>query len=62
MHFQAKKRKLGLVEDEDTKTEEGYGEGKKGDDSIRVVNVRGEWFCAFDSTLELSVVNLFYIH
>ena len=40
--FQAKKRKLGLVEDEDTKTEEGYGEGKSGDDSTRLVSVRGE--------------------
>ena len=42
MHFQAKKRKLGLVDDEDTKIEEGYGEEKSGDDSARVVNVRGE--------------------
>lgn len=39
--FQAKKRKLGLVvdEDEDTKTEEGYGEGQSGDDLTRLVNV-----------------------
>ena len=46
--FQAKKRKLGLVIDEDTKTEEGYGEGKSGDDSTRLVNVRGECYCVFD--------------
>lgn len=38
--FQAKKRKLGLVVDEDTKTEEGFGEGKSGGE----VNVRGECF------------------
>ncbi|CAN8260193.1 unnamed protein product [Cochlearia groenlandica] len=37
----AKKRKLGLVEDDDTKIEEGYGEGKKSrDEATRVVNVR----------------------
>ncbi|KAJ0249619.1 Guanine nucleotide-binding protein-like NSN1 [Hirschfeldia incana] len=36
----AKKRKLGLVDDEDTKTEEGYGEGKSGEESTRLVNVR----------------------
>lgn len=46
--FQAQKRKLGLVIDEDTKEEEGYGEGKSGDDSTRVVNVRGECYCAID--------------
>lgn len=47
--FQAKKRKLGLVDvdDEDNKTEEqGYGEGNSKDDPARVVNVRGECYCA----------------
>ncbi|CAF2126606.1 hypothetical protein BRARA_C03191 [Brassica rapa] len=53
----AKKRKLGLVEDEDTKTEEGYGEGKKGDDSIRVVNVRDNSERAFYKEL-VKVIEL----
>ncbi|KAJ4898386.1 Guanine nucleotide-binding protein-like NSN1 [Raphanus sativus] len=53
----AKKRKLGLVEDEDTKTEEGYGEGKKGDDSARVVNVRDNSERAFYKEL-VKVIEL----
>ncbi|CAG7882177.1 unnamed protein product, partial [Brassica rapa] len=53
----AKKRKLGLVEDEDTKTEEGYGEGKKGDDSTRVVNVRDNSERAFYKEL-VKVIEL----
>lgn len=35
-----------MVVDEDTKTEEGYGEEKSVDFSTRVVNVRGECNCA----------------
>ncbi|CAH8356327.1 unnamed protein product [Eruca vesicaria subsp. sativa] len=47
----AKKRKLGLVEDEDTKTEEeeGYGEGKNG---TRLVNIRDNSERAFRKELE----------
>ncbi|KAF3528547.1 hypothetical protein DY000_02043720 [Brassica cretica] len=48
----AKKRKLGLVIDEDTKTEEGYGEGKSGDDSTRLVNVRDNSENAFKKELK----------
>ncbi|KAG2245777.1 hypothetical protein Bca4012_091282 [Brassica carinata] len=48
----AKKRKLGLVEDEDTKTEEGYGEGKSGDDSTRLVSVRDNSENAFKKELK----------
>ncbi|KAF2581642.1 hypothetical protein F2Q68_00002711 [Brassica cretica] len=53
----AKKRKLGLVDDEDTKTEEGYGEGKSGDDSARVVNVRDNSERAFYKEL-VKVIEL----
>ncbi|XP_009124541.1 guanine nucleotide-binding protein-like NSN1 [Brassica rapa] len=53
----AKKRKLGLVIDEDTKTEEGYGEGKKGDDSTRLVNVRDNSENAFKKELK-NVIEL----
>ncbi|ESQ49329.1 hypothetical protein EUTSA_v10020356mg [Eutrema salsugineum] len=55
----AKKRKLGLVEgdDDDTKTEEGYGEGKSGDDSTRVVNVRDNSERAFYKEL-VKVIEL----
>ncbi|CDY66753.1 BnaCnng52210D [Brassica napus] len=55
--FQAKKRKLGLVIDEDTKTEEGYGEGKSGDDSTRLVNVRDNSENAFKKELK-NVIEL----
>ncbi|CDY34918.1 BnaA01g32490D [Brassica napus] len=48
----AKKRKLGLVIDEDTKIEEGYGEGKSGDDSTRLVNIRDNCESAFKKELK----------
>ncbi|KAJ0244367.1 Guanine nucleotide-binding protein-like NSN1 [Hirschfeldia incana] len=58
----AKKRKLGLVVDEDTKTEEGYGEGKSGEESTRLVNVRDNSERAFlkelKKVIELSDVIL----
>uniref|UniRef100_A0A1J3DCJ0 Guanine nucleotide-binding protein-like NSN1 n=1 Tax=Noccaea caerulescens TaxID=107243 RepID=A0A1J3DCJ0_NOCCA len=50
-------RKLGLVDDEDTKTEEGYGEGKSGDDSAKVVNVRDNSERAFYKEL-VKVIEL----
>ncbi|CAF1703607.1 unnamed protein product [Brassica oleracea var. botrytis] len=53
----AKKRKLGLVDDEDTKIEEGYGEEKSGDDSARVVNVRDNSERAFYKEL-VKVIEL----
>ncbi|CAN6818379.1 unnamed protein product, partial [Brassica oleracea] len=53
----AKKRKLGLVDDEDTKIEEGYGEEKSGDDSARVVNVRDNSEMAFYKEL-VKVIEL----
>ncbi|ESQ37124.1 hypothetical protein EUTSA_v10002456mg [Eutrema salsugineum] len=54
----AKKRKLGLVEDDDdTKTEEGYGEEKSGEDSTRVVNVRDNSERAFYKEL-VKVIEL----
>ncbi|KAF8094634.1 hypothetical protein N665_0358s0016 [Sinapis alba] len=58
----AKKRKLGLVVDEDTKTEEGYGEGKSGEESTRLVNVRdnseGAFYKELKKVIELSDVIL----
>ncbi|KAL0857961.1 hypothetical protein Bca101_063115 [Brassica carinata] len=51
----AKKRKLGLVVEEDTKTEEGFGEGKKGEESTRGFNVRGNSESAFRKELKKVV-------
>ncbi|CAH8355180.1 unnamed protein product [Eruca vesicaria subsp. sativa] len=52
----AKKRKLVDV-DEDTKTEEGYGEGKSGDDLTKLVNVRDNSERAFYKEL-VKVIDL----
>ncbi|CAN8269573.1 unnamed protein product [Cochlearia groenlandica] len=53
----AKKRKLGLADDDETKTEEGYGEDKSGDDLTRVVNVRDNSERAFYKEL-VKVIEL----
>lgn len=52
-----------MVEDEDevTKSEEGYGEGKSGYDSTRLVNVRGECYCAFILISSPHVCVIFYL-